>query len=107
MSIPTRRHSIEIDQNPNVAIALKIHENTKEENYAIGISAEGNAKLIGKEEIEKIGNQYVKKLDKEPTLVDDILNGKKPFKFYRFNPIKLVLFDNKNFPDDPRQELII
>ncbi len=104
-SIISRRHSEEIEQNPQVAIAVKIHEDTPEEKYVIGISAEGVAELIDNDEIKKIGDQYISKLDKDPDLVTDILSGKKPFKFYKFIPSKIVLFDILNFPDDPRQEI--
>ena len=106
-SMITRRHSIEIEQNPKASIAVKIQEDTPEKKYVIGISAEGTAELLNIEEINKIGDQYIKKLDKDPNLIADILSVKKPFKFYKFTPSKFVLFDVLNFPHDPRQELIL
>ena len=106
-SMITRRHSMEIEQNPKVAIAIKIQEDTPDEKYVIGISAEGIAEMIDEEEINKIGDKYISKLDKDPDLIKDILSGKKPFKFYKLVPSKIVLFDVLNFPTDPRQELVL
>lgn len=104
VSMPTRRHSKEIEQNKQVALAIKIHEDNPEEKYVIGISAEGVAELIDNEEIEKIGDKYIDKLDKDPNLLSNILANKSPFKFYRLKTSNIVLFDVKNFPDNPRQE---
>jgi hypothetical protein len=100
-----RRHSLEIEQNPKAAITVKVHEDTPEEKYVIGISAEGTTTLMEENEVGKIGRQYIAKLDKDPKLLDDILADRGPFKFYKFVPTKLVLFDVKNFHDNPRQEI--
>ena len=54
ISTPQRRHSQEIAQNPNVAVAIKIHEDTPDEKYVIGISAEGTAKLIDDKKLKKL-----------------------------------------------------
>ncbi len=105
ISTPVRRHSQEIEKNPNVAIAIKIHEDTPTEKYVIGIAAEGIAELLSENEIEKIGNKYVDKLIKDPSILNDILSGKNPHKFYRLKATNIVLFDTKHFPDNPRQEL--
>jgi nitroimidazol reductase NimA-like FMN-containing flavoprotein (pyridoxamine 5'-phosphate oxidase superfamily) len=103
-STPERRHSKEIKQNPNVAIAVKIHEDTPNEQYVICIAAEGKAELLPDSEVKKIGKQYFSKLTKDDSFLKEILTGKSSFKFYRFKPTRIVLFDTKNFPDDPRQE---
>ena len=105
ISTPERRHSQEIAQNKNVAIAVKVHEDTPDAQYVIGISAEGIAELIEDEEIKKIGTAYTTKLGKPESLIADILTGVNPHKFYRFTPTNIVLFDYKNFPDNPRQEI--
>ncbi len=72
VSMSSRRHSTEIEQNPHAAITIKVHEDTPEKKYVIGISAEGIAKLMNNEEVEKIGDKYISKLDKDPDLVRDI-----------------------------------
>lgn len=102
-SSPTRRHSLEIEQNPKVAIAVKIHEDTASENYVIGISAEGVSELVSDNELENIGNQYLTKFGEKQENIKDILGGNNPHKFYRFKSSNIVLFDSLNFPDNPRQ----
>jgi uncharacterized protein YhbP (UPF0306 family) len=98
-----REHSKAIAQNPKVAAAILVHENTPKERYVIGISVEGEAELIGEQIAVDIGNSYVEKIGREPSLLSDIALGKNPHKFYRLKPSKIVLFDTKNFPDNPRQ----
>ncbi|MEK7571604.1 MAG: pyridoxamine 5'-phosphate oxidase family protein [Patescibacteria group bacterium] len=104
ISTPTRRHSEEIAKNPNVAVTIKVHEDTPKEPYVIGLSLEGKAELLSEEETKEIGPKYIAKLGNIPTLAEDILSGKNPHKFYRLRPTNIVLFDTKSFPDNPRQE---
>jgi len=99
-----RRHSQEIKQNQHVAVTIKVHEDTPEEQYVIGITVEGKAELLSEKEAKKIADHYKTKLNKPQSLIDDIFAGRNPHKFYRLKPEKFVLFDNKNFPEDPRQE---
>jgi uncharacterized protein YhbP (UPF0306 family) len=107
ISDPTRRHSQEIAQNPKVAATIKVHEDTVDEPYVIGVSLEGEATFLDDEETKKIANQYISKLNKAPTLLQDMLEGKNAHKFYRLKPSKLVLFDTKNFPNNSRQALML
>jgi uncharacterized protein YhbP (UPF0306 family) len=103
ISTPERRHSQEIQQNPQVSAALLVHENTPEEAYVIGIQIEGKAEIMPN--IDKdIGQAYIEKLNKELTLVEDIASGKNHHKFYKLIPNSIVLFDSKNFSGNPRQE---
>jgi uncharacterized protein YhbP (UPF0306 family) len=104
VSTVERRHSQDIARNPQVAATILVHKNTPEENYAIGVSVEGTAELIGEQIDEKIGEGYIRKHGKDPSLLSDIASGKNPHKFYRLKPTRIVLFDSKNFPNDPRQE---
>lgn len=105
ISTPTRRHSLDIAINPNVAVTMKIHEDVPEEKYIIGLSAEGQATLLSKEDVQKIGPEYMKKLDKPLTLLEDIMSGENPHQFYKLTVSRFVLFDTKNFPENPRQEV--
>lgn len=104
ISTEERRHSQEIAQNPNVTGYILVHQNTPEENYVIGLSFEGKAEYIGENIDEKIGQAYVDKLQKPANLLADIKSGANPHKFYKLTPTKFVLFDSKNFPQEPRQE---
>lgn len=60
ISTLARRHSMEIEKNQNVAITIKVHEDTSDEQYVIGLSAEGKAELISEEDVKKTGPYYVK-----------------------------------------------
>lgn len=102
-----RRHSKEIKDNSKAALTVMVHENTPEENYVIGISVEGEVELLGGDIDDVIGQKYVDHHDKGSNLVSEIREGKNPHKFYRLKPSKIVLFDNKNFPESPRQEIVL
>lgn len=105
ISTEAREHSQHIKQNPNVAAYVLVHENTPEEDYVIGISIIGNAELLGSQVEDKVGDGYLKKQGKDPSLLTEIAGGKNPHKFYRLKPKSIVLFDSKNFPTEPRQTM--
>lgn len=107
ISTLVRKHSKDIEQNPKVAATILVHENTPKEQYSMAISIEGTAELIGEKVNQEIGQSYIQKLGKEQSLLTDIANGKNLHKFYHLTPSKIVLFDNKNFPDDPRREVLL
>jgi uncharacterized protein YhbP (UPF0306 family) len=105
VSTLARKHSKDIEQNPKVAATIMVHENTSAEPYVIGISIQGTAELIGEQVDPTIGEAYVSKLGRKPNFLSEIASGQNPHKFYRLKPSAIILFDNKNFPEDPRQEL--
>ena len=100
-----RRHSREIEKNPKIAVTILVHENTPAENFVIGVTVVGTAELIGQRIDDQIGVAYIQKLGLKPELLTAIASGKDPHRFYKLKPTKIVLFDNKNFPEGPRQEL--
>jgi uncharacterized protein YhbP (UPF0306 family) len=100
-----RKHSQDIGKNPKVSVTILAHENTPDENYVVGITVVGTAELLGKEIDGQIGDAYCTKLGLRPELLTDIANGKDAHRFYKLKPTKIVLFDNKNFPENPRREL--
>jgi uncharacterized protein YhbP (UPF0306 family) len=97
-----RRHSKEIKVNPKVSATILIHENTATEDWVIAVTLEGIAEVVDESIIQNVGQDYVNKTAKDPELLAKIVDG--PDKFYRLIPSSIVLFDNKNFPKDPRQE---
>jgi uncharacterized protein YhbP (UPF0306 family) len=107
ISTKEREHSKHIAQNPNVAAAVLVHLNTPEERYIIGISVQGKAELIGEQLPGDLGQNYIQKTGRDPSLLSDIASGKNPHKFYRLTPSKIVLFDSKYFRDNPRQEVVL
>lgn len=102
-STTERRHSKEIADNGKTASYILVHENTTKEDYVIGLSFEGIAELVEPQEAEKAIEGYVSKLGKDDATKADLLSGTKPF--YRFTPTTVVMFNNKDFPENPRQEL--
>jgi uncharacterized protein YhbP (UPF0306 family) len=104
LSTVDRRHSKEIAKNPKVALTIKVHENTSNEDYVIGISLEGTAGLLDENEYESVAKSYQSKHGTSDAFINSVLSGENPHKFYKFVPQTAVLFDNKNFPKDPRQE---
>lgn len=103
ISDPTRRHSLEIKDNPKVSVAIKIHENTKQEDYVIGITLEGTGELMP-EFNEEVAQAYCDKHSKGDSFVEEMREGKRPFKFYKLTPTNFVLFSSKDFTGDPRRE---
>lgn len=103
LSTPERRHSKEISNNPRVAICINVHENTANEDYIIGISAEGTAELLPNIEAS-ILQAYGAKLGTSKSFLGTVQDGTNPHRLYKFTPKSFVIFDTKNFPKDPRQE---
>src|SRR5665811_1000246 len=69
ISTVERRHSQDIARNPQVAATILVHGNTPEENYAVGISVEGTAELIGEQIDRQVGQGYIQKHGKDPSLL--------------------------------------
>lgn len=97
-----RRHSKEIAGNSRVACYVLVHENTPHENYVIGISVEGTAVLVDPQHAKAAIEGYVSKLGKDKATLRDLMNGTKPL--YRLTPTSIVMFNNKDFPENSRQE---
>ena len=107
LSLPDRRHSKEILENPKVAGAMTFSQEPYPKNGVQGLQFEGIAESLSDSEEEKASVLYIKQLSRENTLLEDIRSGKNPHKFYRFKPTKFVLFDSLHFPDDSRQEFTL
>lgn len=103
-STQEQRHSKELAINPKASTYVLVHENTSEENFVVGISAEGGVEYLGANIDESIGRGYCNKLNRDYSLIDDIKSGKKLHMLYKFTPTKFVLFDSQHFKEAPRQE---
>jgi uncharacterized protein YhbP (UPF0306 family) len=104
-SEPGRRHSQEINDNPKASAVIKVHENTPEEDYVIGITVEGEAGLVTELE-DSILESFRDKHNKGDKFVEAVKSGIKTSQLYKLTPQKIVLFDNKDFPEQPRQEWV-
>lgn len=106
VSTKERRHSKELIDNKNVVATVVIHEDNPSENYVISVTIEGLVETITeKQRVSKIINDYTQKLGKDGTLIQQILDPKDPFNLYILESKSIWIFDNKNFPNDPKQKL--
>ncbi len=104
-SLPSRRHSREIKNNPKVAAAIKIKGVIGEK--VIGTQVEGTAEEVSPELTDPtIVKSYAAKFSRDKQWVEDFVSGKTEHRLYKLTPSSMVLFDEEHFPDDPQQKLI-
>lgn len=103
ISKPQARHSKEIQDNANVAVAIPVKY---DDLTVIGLSIEGKAMLVeDPEEIKEKVKLYSDKFKRGDAWYKEFIAGKNPHKLYRLKPTKFVLFDTVNSPKQERQEL--
>lgn len=102
-----KRHSSEIATNNRVCAAIHAHEDSQSEPWVAGISIEGKCTIATTEEIEKIADEYCKKLGKDRSLIEKTLDTNSGVSMYKVTPSEITIFDNKNFPNNPRETLTI
>ncbi|MDE1868813.1 MAG: pyridoxamine 5'-phosphate oxidase family protein [Candidatus Micrarchaeota archaeon] len=101
-----RRHSIEIKKNPNVAGSIVKPPFEGLGQRVRGITFEGTAEEVPN---NKLGEAYIwyknryPQVEKQATL-GDILGNFTMARIYKVRPSLYVLFDEVNFPEEPRQE---
>lgn len=95
LSLPTRRHSQEIQEGSKVAVAVPI----KFDKPVVGIQAEGIAQEVTDPEVVKsIIPKYVERHKVGADFYDNFIAGKNQHRLYKFTPQKVVLFDEVTFP---------
>jgi uncharacterized protein YhbP (UPF0306 family) len=104
-SLPTRRHSREIKQNPKVAAAIAIKGVIGEK--VIGIQIEGTAQelrpgMYDREVVER----YAARFGRDESWVSDFINGKTEHQLYKLTSRGIDLFDEENFPGGQRQKVL-
>src|SRR5437016_2121320 len=100
-----RRHSQEIEANPNVAGAIVLPHLKGSGEKVRGLQFSGQARRTQGDEIARAKSLYEAKY--ELAAHEDLDELKKPdvtFGFYIIEPEHFVLFDEINFPKNPRQE---
>jgi len=104
LSWPTRRHSQELAVHAKAAIAIAI----KTTQPVIGIQAEGRVeKVTAPNKVASVMKKYVERHKIGGDFYNNFISGKNQHHVYRFVPGKLVLFDEVNFPQNPRQEITL
>lgn len=95
-------HSQHIGENQNVAIAIPVVH--KKSQPVVGIQIEGVANQVkGSEDIKPIAEKYAASYGFSEKWVEKFSNNLTKHKLYKFCPNKFVLFDDIEFPDNPRQ----
>jgi len=103
LSKPSRRHSEEIAQNPNVAgNIVKQHSSTEKPR---GVYFEGTAEMLANPgEGSPAYKLYDERFGLSESMRKEIKDDPAGHKFYKIKPELFVLFDTINFPDNSRQE---
>lgn len=103
LSKPDRRHSQEIKNHAHVAAAIAVRS---PDHPVIGLQIEGQASEVkDKKELTEVMRVYADRFKVSESFYNEFMAGKNPHKMYRLKPENIVLFDEQNFPDDPRQEV--
>ena len=108
ISQKARRHSIELKENPNVAGTIVLPHVKGSGEKVRGLQFEGTARACKLTELMKAHKLYISKYE----LAEDIpklelLKLSLSYTYYKITPSVIVLFDEINFPDEPRQELVL
>lgn len=103
MSRASRRHSQEILENPKVAGVIVLPHNYGEK--VRGIQFEGNARQLSDGDAQAGINIYSSRFWIVEDRATTVSEGGDQHFCYQIRSSKFVLFDEVNFPNDPRQEL--
>lgn len=99
------RHSREIHAHKKVAAAIPIKYT---DLTVVGLQVEGDAELVKDlDEIKRAIRLYTDKFKRGEEWYKSFIAGKNEHRLYRIKPRLFVLFDRENFPDNPRQEIIL
>ena len=105
ISKPDRRHSVEIRENPKVAgVVVLAHTHG---DKVRGLQLEGVAEEMSAEGIDEGLKVYSERFWLPEERIKAILADTDGHRVYIIRPTLFVLFDEKNFPDNPRQEFKI
>lgn len=104
-SLPTRRHSQDIKNNPHVAAAIAIKFTNGEK--VVGVQIEGTAEeLLSPSEHRLIVELYATRFKRDKKWVEDFTSGNTEHRLYKLTPSSIFLFDEVNFPGGLRQKVI-
>ncbi len=104
----SRRHSLELKENPHVAGTITKPHVIGSGEKVRGIQFEGVAHEATGKTLKKALSLYLAKYPTAEKIPLENLQDKNFMAaFYVIHPKVLVLFDEINFPDEPRQELRI
>lgn len=105
----SRRHSIEIASGSNVAGGIVAIDLEGLGQKVQGVSFEGRASEASREMMTEAYEAYASRWPRVRTMFSsrDIETGATNMRMYVVRLVRLVFFDEINFPDDPRKELVL
>lgn len=101
LSPTSARHSREIAFNDHVAAAITVPHSYGQGLH--GLQVEGIAELVTTSDIEPLFQAYAEKYNARSRL-PGLLGGTDEQRLYKLIPDAFVLYDEENFPTEPRQE---
>ncbi len=103
ISSTDRRHSQDIDANNMVAGTIVLPHTPG--GPVRGIQFEGTAEALREKTAATLGMEYyAERFDMDTQRANDIIQGSDGHICYKIKPKMIVLFDEVNFPEKPRQE---
>ena len=102
VSKPSRRHSEEIRANSKIAGTIVLPHTPGDD--VRGIQYQGIAEELTGEDARPGLELYAKRYKTGSEWVEKVIKGENGHFCYHINPSLIVLFDEVNFPDNPRQE---
>ena len=102
ISKSARRHSIELRDNENVSGVIVLPHTPGDK--VRGIQLEGAGKELSGDEAREGMGYYSDRFGIDKENVSAILDGSDGHVCYKIIPRLYVLFDEVNYPDDPRRE---
>lgn len=98
-----RQHSKEIVSNPKVAATI-VHDS--ERKRAVQIS--GEAREVSLEDAVRVNQLYANKFGDKPARLQEVLaNAPEGRAYWVLKPQVISLWDEHNFPEKPKQQLIL
>lgn len=108
ISRKNRRHSLELKENPNVAGTITIPHTKGSGEKVRGLQYEGIVKETNGKILKKAREIYFRKYpNAEKIPLSRFFIPTFIATFYIISPSVIVLFDEINFPKNPRQELML
>ncbi len=103
ISLKNRRHSQELTAHQKVAGAIVKNPGVKQ-----GLQFEGIAEEVKYDDLEKVNAIHSERYGHKPERLEQAKSGDPNSRtYYRLKPTLFVLFDEINYPENPRQEIII
>jgi uncharacterized protein YhbP (UPF0306 family) len=102
-SIPTRRHSLEIAEHPQVACAIVVQDDVTKP--VIGIQAEGTVEVLETPlKCRSLVERYANTFHRDTQWVEDFIAGNTGHRLYKFTPTTLYVIDEENLPAGVRHK---